>query len=153
MATSTQPSRGLDEARRRARIALVEEHIRVESAGDMDKLMATMGRDPTFVLNANVIRGRDGVHGFYAALLRGFPDLHIETKHLHASDDAVTVEVQITGTHREEWLGIPALGNRVDFPLAAVFTFDADERLDGERIYYDSALMLAQMRGEATPGA
>jgi hypothetical protein len=39
----------------------------------------------------------------------------------------------------------------VDFPLAAVFTFDDQERLAGERIYFDTALMLAQMRGEAAP--
>jgi steroid delta-isomerase-like uncharacterized protein len=153
MATGTQPTQPLDGARRAARIALVEEHIRVESAHDMDKLMATMGRDPTFVLNANTIRGREGVHEFYTGLLKGIPDLNIETKYLHASDDAVTVEVRITGTHQHEWLGVPAFGHKVDFPLAAVFTFDADERLDGERVYYDTALMLAQMRGEAAAGS
>jgi steroid delta-isomerase-like uncharacterized protein len=153
MATSTQPSQGLEEVRRRARIALVEEHIRVESDHDMDKLMATMGDDPVYALNATNFRGRDNVHAFYTDLLRGFPDLNIETKHLHASDEAVTAEVQITGTHRHEWMGVPAAGHRVDFPFCAVFTFDAKERLAGERIYFDSALMFAQMRGEATPVA
>jgi steroid delta-isomerase-like uncharacterized protein len=152
MATGTQPNRTLDEARRAARLALVEEHIQVESAHDMDKLMATLGANPTYDLNAQRISGREGVHEFYAGLLKGIPDLHIKTKHLRASDEAVTAEVQITGTHREEWMGVPALGHRVDFPVAAVFTFDAEERLAGERIYFDTALLLAQMRGEAAPG-
>jgi len=153
MATSTQPGRTLDEATRKARIALVEEHIKVESDHDMDRLMATMGADPVYALNAQSFRGRENVHEFYTGLLKGIPDLNIETKYLHVSDEAVTAEVQITGTHREEWMGVPALGHRVDFPLAAVFTFDAEERLAGERIYFDTALMLAQMRGEAAPAS
>ena len=151
MATSTQPSRAPDEARRRARLALVEEHIRVESGHDMDRLMATLGNDPTFVLNAQTIRGREGVHEFYAGLLAGFPDLNIETKHLHVAEEAVVAEVRITGTHQGEWMGIPAAGRAVAFPLAAVFTFDEQERLAGERIYFDIETMLAQMRGEASP--
>jgi len=153
MAMGTQPTRALDEARRAARLALVEEHIRVESGHDLDKLMATLGAAPTYDMNAQRINGRDGVHEFYAGLFKGIPDLHIETKHLHVSDAAVTAEVRITGTHREEWLGVPALGHRVDFPVAAVFTFDAEERLAGERIYFDTALLLAQMRGEAAPAS
>jgi steroid delta-isomerase-like uncharacterized protein len=139
------------DARTAARIELVEEHIRVESDHDLDKLMATMGADPEYALNAETFRGRENVHAFYTDLLRGFPDLHIATKHLHASDDAVTAEVQITGTHQHEWRGVPATGRRVDFPLAAVFTFDAQERLAGERIYFDTYLMLSQMGALPAP--
>jgi len=153
MATGTQPNRTLDDARRAARIALVEEHIRVESAHEMDKLMATLGADPTYDLNGQRISGREGVHEFYAGLLKGIPDLHIETRHLHVTDEAITAEVRVTGTHREEWMGVPALGHRVDFPVAAVITFDAEERMAGERIYFDTALLVAQMRGEAAAGA
>jgi steroid delta-isomerase-like uncharacterized protein len=153
MATGTQPIQTADEARRAARIALVEEHIRVESAHEMDKLMATLGADPAYDVNGQRISGREGVHEFYAGLIKSIPDLHIETKHLHVSDEAITAEVQITGTHREEWMGVPALGHRVDFPVAAVITFDPEERMAGERIYFDTALMVAQMRGEATAGS
>jgi steroid delta-isomerase-like uncharacterized protein len=153
MATSTQPSPALDEARRKARIALVEEHIRVESDHDMDRLMATLGKDPTFVLNAETIRGRQGVHECYTGLLKGLPDLHIETKHLHVAAEAVIVEVRITGTHREEWMGVPASGHSVDFPLAAVFTFDDQERLAGERIFFDTYLMLTQMGALPAPAS
>jgi steroid delta-isomerase-like uncharacterized protein len=153
MATGTQPGRTLDEATRKARIALVDEHIKVESEHDMDRLMATLGADPAYDLNGQRISGRENVHEFYTGLLKGIPDLNIETKYMHVSDEAVTVEVRITGTHREEWMGVPALGHRVDFPVAAVITFDAKERMAGERIYFDTALLIAQMRGEAAAGA
>jgi hypothetical protein len=33
----------------------------------------------------------------------------------------------------------------VDFPLCGVFTFDAEDRLAGERIYYDRATVLRQL--------
>jgi hypothetical protein len=33
----------------------------------------------------------------------------------------------------------------VDFPLCGVYTFDADDRLAGERIYYDRATVLRQL--------
>jgi hypothetical protein len=33
----------------------------------------------------------------------------------------------------------------VDFPLCGVYTFDADDRIAGERIYYDRATVLRQL--------
>ena len=41
--------------------------------------------------------------------------------------------------------GLPATGHRFDFPLCAVYTFDSEDRLAGERIYYDRATVLRQV--------
>jgi len=40
---------------------------------------------------------------------------------------------------------LPATRRRVEFPLCGVYTFDADDRLAGERIYYDRGTVLRQL--------
>jgi hypothetical protein len=72
-------------------------------------------------------------------------DFHIEVKRRHVTEDGVVLEVQLTGTHSGSWRGLPATGRRFSFPLCAFFTFDDQDRLAGERIYYDRATVLQQM--------
>ena len=73
------------------------------------------------------------------------PDLEIEIQRRHVSDDSILLEVMIRGTHLGGWRGLPATGRRVEFPLCGVYTFDADDRLSGERIYYDRGTVLRQL--------
>jgi steroid delta-isomerase-like uncharacterized protein len=134
----------LDDARMAARIKLVEEHIRLENAQELDSLMTTFGAAPTFDLNRDRISGHDGIHAFYGELMRGFPDFHIDVVHQHVSDQAIIVEVLVTGTHQNSWSGIPPTGRRIEVPVCVAFPFDADERLGGERVYFDMALWLRQ---------
>src|SRR5580765_4788598 len=61
------------------------------------------------------------------------------------SDDAILVEVRISGTHLGAWRGLPATGRRIEFPLCGVYTFDADDRLAGEKIYYARGTVLRQL--------
>jgi predicted ester cyclase len=73
------------------------------------------------------------------------PDLAIDIKHRHVSGDAIVLEVVISGTHGGAWRGLPATARRLEFPLCAVYTFDAADRLAGERIYYDRGTVLRQL--------
>ncbi len=77
--------------------------------------------------------------------MRALPDLEIAVQRRHVAEDAVLVEVVIRGTHLGDWRGLPATGRRVEFPLCGVYTFDADDRLAGERIYYDRGSVLRQL--------
>ena len=78
-------------------------------------------------------------------MLRAAPDFHIEVKHRHVAEDCIVLEVELTGTHLGAWRGLPATGRRFDFPLCAVYTFDDQDRLAGERIYYDRTTVLRQL--------
>jgi steroid delta-isomerase-like uncharacterized protein len=89
--------------------------------------------------------GLDGVPAFYADIFRGFPDFHIDVTQRHVSDEAIILEAIISGTHKNEWFGIPASGRAVRFPLCCVFPFDDSDRITGERAYFDSALLLRQL--------
>jgi SnoaL-like polyketide cyclase len=63
----------------------------------------------------------------------------------HASEATVVLEVIIRGRHLGSWRGLPPTGRHVQFPLCGIYTFDDDNRLAGEKIYYDRATVLRQL--------
>src|SRR4051812_48015813 len=130
-----------------ARVRTVEEHIRLENLHDLDALMETFGEAPRYDVEplGDQHIGRDGVRAFYHGIFQILPDLRIDVRHRYCSDEAVILEVAIHGTHSAEWMGVPATGKRLAFPLCSVYTFDESDRLAGERIYFDRATILEQM--------
>jgi steroid delta-isomerase-like uncharacterized protein len=130
-----------------ARLALVEEHVRAENRHDLDAIMGTFGASARYDDEpwADHRGGRAGVQTYYTELLRALPDLVIEINRRHVAAESIVLEVAIRGTHLGGWRGLPATGRKVDFPLCGIFTFDADGRLAGERIYYDRATVLQQL--------
>ena len=133
--------------RRSARIAIVEEHIRFENDHDLEGVLRTFGESARYDDEpwGEHYTGRDGVRLFYEQLMKAMPDLEIAVQRRHTAEDAVLVEVVIRGTHLGGWRGLPATGRRVEFPLCGVYTFDADDRLTGEKIYYDRGTVLRQL--------
>lgn len=119
----------------------------MENAHDLDGLMSTFRASGFYADEpwGEHHRGIDAVRSYYADLIRVAPDLHIEVKRRHITDEGIALEVQLTGTHSGKWRGLPATGRRFDFPLCAFFTFDQDGRLAGERIYYDRSTILQQL--------
>jgi steroid delta-isomerase-like uncharacterized protein len=89
--------------------------------------------------------GLMGVRDYYAQLMRSVPDLYIDVQREHVAEDAIVLEVIIRGTHLGTWRGLPATGRPVAVPLCGIFTFDKNDRLAGERIYYDRAEVLKQL--------
>jgi steroid delta-isomerase-like uncharacterized protein len=130
-----------------ARIAAVERHILLENQHDLEGVLATFGETAQYDDESwgEHFRGHAGVRQFYQQLMSALPDLEIEVQRQHVAADAILVEVIIRGTHLGEWKGLPATGRRVELPLCGVYTFDGDDRLAGERIYYDRATALRQL--------
>ena len=130
-----------------ARIALVEQHIRLENEHDLEGVLRTFGERACYDDEPWDQRytGLNGVRAFYEQLMSALPDLEIEVQRRHVSDDAIVVEVIIRGTHLGGWRGLPATGRRIEFPLCGLYTFDAEDRLAGERIYYDRGTVLRQL--------
>jgi steroid delta-isomerase-like uncharacterized protein len=142
VATASVPS-----DKRSARIAIVEQHIRLENEHDLEGVLRTFGESARYDDEpwGEHYKGRDRVCLFYNQLMNALPDLEIEVQRRHVADDAILVEVMIRGTHLGGWRGLPATGRRVEFPLCGVYTFDADDRLAGEKIYYDRGTVLRQL--------
>jgi steroid delta-isomerase-like uncharacterized protein len=132
-----------------ARTKLVEEHMRAENAHDITATMATLGRQPRYVLNGVILDGHEAIRSAYEGIGLGddaaFVQFKVDVTALHASGEAVILEGMMSGAHVAEWQGVPATGRSFTIPVCAVFTFDAEEKLAGERIYFDSGLLLRQL--------
>ena len=138
----------VDPARLKARVAIVEEHVRCENRQDLAGLMATFGAEARYDDEPwqDHRLGLDAVRSYYTGLLTSLPDLAIDVRHRHVASDAIILEVTIRGTHLGVWCErLPATGRRVEFPLCGVFTFDAHDRVAGERIYYDRGTVMRQL--------
>lgn len=129
------------------RIALVEEHIRFENQHDLEGVLRTFGDGAHYDDEAwgEHHEGLSGVRSFYEQLMAALPDVQIEVQKRYVTKDAVVMEVMIRGTHLGTWRGLPATGRRVEIPLCGIYTFDARDRLAGERIYYDRGTVLRQL--------
>jgi len=135
------------EQRQSRRLQLVDEHVRLENRHDLDGIMTTFGAAARYddePWDAHYI-GRDGVRTFYSDLLRAMPDLQIDVQQRHVGEATVVLEVIIRGHHLGAWRGLPPTGRLVRFPLCGIYTFDEDDRLAGEKIYYDRATVLRRL--------
>jgi steroid delta-isomerase-like uncharacterized protein len=135
----------ISDSQRAARIKAVQEHFRIENTHDLDAVMATFGNTCSFLANNELHEGREAVRAFYGEFFRGFPDLRFDIKSLHVAEEAIPVEMVLSGTHSGTWFGIPPTGRCFEIPACAVFSFDEDDKIAGERGYFDTALMLRQL--------
>ena len=133
--------------RKSARLALVQQHVRLENEHHLEGVLNTFGEIAQYRDEAwgDSYPGRDGVRSYYEQLMAALPDLEIQIRQQHVTDDNVLLEVLICGTHLGLWRGLPATGRRVEVPICAVYSFDDADRLAAERIYYDRATVLRQL--------
>ena len=143
----------LDENATTARLKIVDDHIAHESAHRLEPLLATFGSEPEWHNTAagDVLAGHDAIGGFYAALFQGFPDFYLEVARKHVAAEAIVVEGHLGGTHRNDWMGVPATGRSVRIPFCAVFTFTPDDKVKAEIVYYDRLSLLTQLGALAVP--
>ena len=129
------------------RLERVMEHVRLENAHDLEGVVRTFGGDGFYddaPWNEHHA-GLDAVRAYYSRLYRAAPDLHLDVESARVADDAVILEVRLRGTHQGTWRELPPTGRSIDLPICGIFTFDAQHRLAGERIYYDRATVLGQL--------
>jgi steroid delta-isomerase-like uncharacterized protein len=67
------------------------------------------------------IVGPEAERNFVATALAAFPDLRFEAQHLVAEDDLVVGRLTVQGTHRGEFMGVPASGRHVDIETVETF--------------------------------
>jgi steroid delta-isomerase-like uncharacterized protein len=130
---------------RDAREALVREHMESENRHDFDATIATFTH-PHYELIATgeVYDGEDAVRGYYANTRAAFPDQRNEVIAFHHVDDGVIVEFDLLGTHKGPLAGMAATGREFRCRMIALFLFDGD-RIDCERVYFDSGTILRQL--------
>lgn len=103
----------------------------------------------------DAVRGRDAFLAHERQAYGAFPDLRIEVLDVLADGDRVALRLRATGTHRGDFLGIPASGKSIEVEYANISRFDADGRIVEDRDYLDTLALLQQLgalpSGSPTP--
>jgi steroid delta-isomerase-like uncharacterized protein len=123
-----------------------EEVINGQNLALIEELWAPDAVDHTF--------GSQGVEGakqFFTMLFQAFPDIHVEVHDVIAEGDLAAARVTHSGTHRGEFVGIPATGRQ-----AQVGGVDFFRMQDGKQAEHwggpDMASLLQQLGMLPTPG-
>lgn len=157
--TTTAQRTWSDTERVEAQRKCVTEHLALENAHEKDRVLPeTFVQDGTayyhVVPGTANFEGLQGIQDFYDMLFSVLPDIHIDIRHQYDVPGCCVLEGVVTGTHSAEFAGVPASGNQIAFPFAAMYIFGDDPtRLMAERAYWDNLDLLAQMKGEATASA
>ena len=132
---------------RSARLAEVEKHVQRENQHDLKGIMETFGENAWYDVEPldEHYHDRKGVRSYYEELLQALPDLHIDVHRRHITDECVILEVTMSGTHEGRWRGLPGTGRKIEFAVCSIFEFDDNDKIAGERIYYDRATVLRQL--------
>ena len=117
---------------------LWKRHSIAEDERDLPGLISTLTPDCVYELVQTGHRweGHDGAARFYTELLSAFPDIHFDLTDIVIGPQGVCEEADVTGTHRAEWLGVPASGQKLTWKVVIFFPWDPERRLfRGEKVY------------------
>lgn len=134
-------------------VALFEQHVGAELAGDLETTMATMSPDPhlNHVPTMAGGIGAQAVRAFYRDHLVGHffpPDVKMTSVSRTVGENSIVEEIFISFTHTTtiDWLlpGIAPTGKAVELAVAVVVGF-VDGKISHEHIYWDQAGVLVQV--------
>ena len=117
---------------------LWKRHSIAEDERELPGLISTLTPDCVYELAQTGHRweGHDGAARFYTELLSAFPDIHFDLTDIVIGPQGVCEEADVTGTHRAEWLGVPASGQKLTWKVVIFFPWDPERRLfRGEKVY------------------
>ncbi len=99
--------------------------------------------DPTFPLEFTT--GRAGFKKLFAMMIAAFPDLTFTTQFMVGEGDMVGAFNTVSGTHRGEFMGIPATGNSFTVNNADYCRFTHDNLICEHWGLIDVASMMRQL--------
>jgi steroid delta-isomerase-like uncharacterized protein len=90
------------------------------------------------------VRGREEVKATMKAYFAAFPDMHLQVETSVVTDNYVVKAWIATGTHKGEFLGVPATNNRVSVRGCTVVEFK-DGKVVKSTSYSDRMTLLEQL--------
>lgn len=134
-------------------MALLDQHVNAELAGDLDTTMATMSDQPHLHNVPTPVGGfgQPGVRAFYRDHLIGQffpPDVEMTNISRTVGEQQIVDEMFIRFTHSAviDWMlpGVAPTGRKVEMAVAVIVGF-TDDRIAHEHIYWDQASVLVQI--------
>ncbi len=96
--------------------------------------------------------GLEGLKDVLRAMRSAFPDLNFAIEEQIAEGDKVVSRFEWTGTHRQEFLGVPATGRQVRVWGMVIDRLD-DGRIKDTRIIMDTLGLMTQLGVFPSPAA
>ena len=128
----------VDGKERERRRALLRAHLEAEGMGNLTAVLATFASKTEMTYNRRVFTDHDAIRQAHAYM--GFSgegaimDLSAAVDRESFTDDEIVIEGRMLGVHRGEFEGFPGTGRRVELPFVTFYRFDADGKLDSERV-------------------
>lgn len=96
------------------------------------------------------LAGIEGAKKFFSMMFTAFPDMHFTIRLQLAEGDQVATHKTFHGTHRGEFMGIPATEKQVSIEAMDIYTIHQDKLTDHWSVG-DWLGMLQQLGVEANP--
>ncbi|HET9731205.1 MAG TPA: ester cyclase [Acidimicrobiales bacterium] len=128
-------------------IALVEQHLKAEGAGDVDGAAAVYTDDvvhDAVGFPGSPRTGKEAAREFYQFLTANFRTEGEEPISRFFDGDHMILEQKMTGAVIGEMMGIPGNGRRVTFGILHVFGF-RDGLISREQVWIDRGAIVAQL--------
>jgi steroid delta-isomerase-like uncharacterized protein len=126
--------------------ATVRRTYELLNAGDVDGFGDLLADD--FVeheVSPGLEPTKEGVKAFFRMYIEAFPDLRMEPEDVISSGDKVVARTRGTGTHRGEFMGMPATGKRIDVELIDIMRFRDDGLMKEHWGVLDALKMMQQL--------
>jgi steroid delta-isomerase-like uncharacterized protein len=125
---------------------LVRAGFQAFNSGDAGQCLARIA--PDFIINLAELpeprHGRDVWRQGFEMMKHAFPDLQAHIEDIVAAEDKVAVRLRFRGTHRGEFLGIPATSRTIEY-VSHEFYRIADGLIAEEWICSDMTTLLRQL--------
>lgn len=89
-------------------------------------------------------RGPEEIGRYVAEIRTGYPDFKLEINEAIAEGDRLAIDWTVTGTHKGEFLGIPATGKRINIRGMSLERIESGKIVE-DRVYFDRLTMLQQL--------
>jgi steroid delta-isomerase-like uncharacterized protein len=124
---------------------LFQVHREAEARRDYDAVLDTFADDCYLETVPLGLRseGRAAARNAYVGYFTAFPDLAPEDEGVAFGDHVMVTWGHLVGTSGGDWLGVPPTGGSFRVPFTNITTF-TDDRMAGERIYFDLATLCEQ---------
>jgi steroid delta-isomerase-like uncharacterized protein len=131
--------------------AVIRRWIEAWNAHDLDAADGLLSKD--FVRhddNMPEVLGPAAQRDFLCGVFRAFPDIHVEPEQLIAEGDLVAAHLAVTGTHRDDFLGIPATGRKMAIQSVDIFRL-TDGKIVEQWVVMDALGLMRQLGAIPSP--
>ena len=129
----------IDDQERASRRALLHAHYAAENRHDLEGIMRTFSGTAEMLYNRQSFATDETIrwaHGYIGMTGEpgAFSGLRAVIDQEHFTEDETVVEGRLLGTHSREFLGFQPTVREVELPFVAFYRFDADGKLESERV-------------------